>query len=214
MFINLNLKNVVMKKILIAIVVSSLALAAKAQVSFGPKVGGNLSMATTTATGVKIDPITFGFNAGGFVNDKFANQFAGKVELFYSGESIKYKMIGHPTVYTNNIGYLNIPVLFQFVTNGGFYLETGPQLGFVLSATNTSDSSSASIDIKNDVNSTKFSWCFGLGFGGRKGLGFNIRYAAGLSNVNSTGSGSDKSSILSIGLFYSLQAKGKTTTAQ
>jgi len=199
-----------MKKLFIGIVLSTLFVAANAQVSFGPKVGLNVSMATTNAANVVINPITPFFNAGAFFNYKFANQFAGQIELFYSGEGTKFKNKGNPTVYTDNISYLNIPLLFQLVTAGGFYVQTGPQMGFLLSA--TSSTNGISTDIKSSLNSTKFSWDIGIGTEISHKLGIDLRYAAGLSNINNGSTNTFKDNVLSIGLFYAFHPMSKTST--
>jgi hypothetical protein len=199
-----------MKKFLIGIALSTLAFTVNAQVSFGPKAGLNISLVMQSPKNpqVVIDPIKAAFNAGGFVNYKFADQLAGQIELFYSGEGAKFKNKGNPTVYTNSVGYLNIPLLFKYASKGGFYAETGPQLGFLLSASQTSNSTSGSTDIKSSFNSTKFSWCLGIGYLRSKGLGFGLRYAAGLSDLNKvTTGGTIKGSVLSLSLYYAIKSK-------
>jgi hypothetical protein len=199
-----------MKKLLAGIVLSTLFFTANAQFSFGPKVGVNLNTATTTYTGVTIDPITANFNIGAFGSYKFSNNFAGQIEAFYSGEGVKYKYKGNPIVFTDKIGYLNIPLLIKYVSSGSFFAETGPQLGFVLSATESEADSTGSINIKSDINSTKFSWVIGLGFEFAHAVGLDIRYAAGLSaiNANTTG-GTNKGSVLSVGLYYAIHTKSE-----
>ena len=199
-----------MKKFLTLIILFHIVYTVNAQVSFGPKAGLNVALTSSNNPNIRLDPITVLFNGGAFVNDKFAQQFAGQVELFYSGEGAKYKNKGNATVFTNSLGYLNIPLLFQFVSKGGFFVQTGPQLGFLLSATASGGGNSE--DIKSEVNSTKFSWCFGIGQEIAHKLGVDLRYAAGLSKINSTSTYTDNSSVLSIGLFYALHAKGNTST--
>jgi hypothetical protein len=195
-----------MKKFITGFFLATLFFAANAQVSFGPKAGANFSIVSYNTSNIKVDPLVVAFNAGAFFNYKFAKQLAVQAELFYSGEGSKYKIVGSPTVYTDKFGYMNIPVLLQFVSNGGFFLETGPQLGFLMSATESSEGTST--DVKSYVNSTKFSWCFGIGKLFAKKLGIDIRYAAGLSNLNKANDGSTiKGSILSIGLLYAIHVK-------
>jgi hypothetical protein len=200
-----------MKKFFIGMVASTLFLTANAQVSFGPKAGLNLSSVTQSPKNpeVVIDPIIAAFNAGGFVNYKFASQLAGQVELFYSGEGTKFKNKGNPTVFTESVGYLNIPLLFKYASKGGFYVETGPQLGFLLSASESESDVSGSNDVKDNFSSTKFSWCFGLGFLRQTGLGFGLRYAAGLSDLDKVSSAgtSLKGSVLSVSLYYAIKSK-------
>jgi hypothetical protein len=202
-----KIKNIVMKKIIGLLMLLSLFFISHAQISLGLKAGLNNNLARTSDAQVTIDPLSPGFYAGALVNDMLADHIALQVELFYSEEGSKFKQKGNPTVYTDKIGYFNIPVLFQFRTHGGFYLETGPQLGFLLSASQSVSGSSESI--KSGVNGTKFSWCFGLGQVIAKKVGIGIRYAVGLSDVNkdSQNGGSVKDGVLSIGLSYMFKLK-------
>jgi hypothetical protein len=196
-----------MKKFIGAIVLFLLFFSANAQHAIGIKAGANDNLASVSDATIKTDPLSPGFYAGTFFNDMIAKQLALQVELVYSGEGTKFKQKGNATVYTDKIGYLNIPVLIQFKTAGGFYLETGPQLGFLLSASESFSGSST--NIKSDVSSTKFSWCFGLGQVIAKTVGIGFRYAAGLSNINkdSGSSGSIKDGVVSIGLSYWFKLK-------
>ena len=194
-----------MKKITTAIVFSALFFTVKAQVSFGPKAGLNISMVKFNSPTVTVTPAYPSFYAGGFVNYSFTRNIAAQVELFFSGEGTKYKNKGNSTVFTDKLSYLNLPILVRYNT-GGFYLETGPQLGFLLSASQTDNGTSQSI--KNNINATKFSWCFGLGYQFMKTAGIGIRYAAGLSNINKNSSGTNvKGSVISLGLSYAIHLK-------
>jgi hypothetical protein len=196
-----------MKKIIGVMALSILFFTTKAQVSVGLRAGVNNSFASVSDQNIKTDPLALGFYAGALLNDRVAKLIAVQVELFYSEEGSKFKQKGNPTVYTDKIGYLNIPVLFQFKARGGFYLETGPQIGFLLSANESS--SGVSQSIKSDVNSSKFSWCFGLGQVIAKRVGIGVRYAVGLSDINnnSNSDGSVKDGVLSLGLSYLFSLK-------
>ncbi|MEO6838561.1 MAG: porin family protein [Ginsengibacter sp.] len=192
-----------MKKFFVSIIMSVIFFTVNAQLSVGPRAGVNISMAKFSASDVVVDPIVPAFYGGAFANYQFAKNFAAEVELFYSGEGTKYKIKGSPTVYTANFGYFNVPLLVQFKAKGGFFLETGPQMGFLLSANETDNGSTESI--KDDISSSKFSWCFGLGKQFSKKLGLDLRYAAGFSNINkiSVSGGNIKDNVLSLGLSYS-----------
>lgn len=198
-----------MKKILIVLALSTLFVTVKAQVSFGPKAGLNLAFTSINNPEAVTNPLVASFNLGGFVDYKLADNIALKAELFYSGEGAQSKTMGNPIVYTDKINYLNLPVLFQLMSAKGLFIETGPQIGFLLSASSSESDISGSTDIKSDVNSTKFSWCFGIGKQPVNGLGFSIRYAADLSNLDKDASnGTVKTSVFSIGLLFAIHPKG------
>lgn len=191
-----------MKKIIVSIILLFIFFTVNAQLSVGPRLGVNNSMAKFSASDATVDPIVLTFYGGAFANYQFAKNFAAEVELFYSGEGTKYKIKGSPTVYTVNLGYFDVPLLVQFKAGGGFYLETGPQMGFLLSANETDNGSTVSV--KDNISSSKFSWCFGLGYQFAKKLGINLRYAAGFSDINkiSVDAGTIKDNVLSLGLSY------------
>lgn len=138
------------------------------------------------------------------MNYRFAKSISAQIEFFYSWDGTKYKEVGSPAIYKVDLGYLNIPLLVQFRTKGGFYLETGPQMGVLLSANQTDNGSTK--NIKDNINSNKFSCCFGLGGHIAKNLGIGLRYAAGLSDVNkeTIGAGTIKDNVLSLGFSYAL----------
>ena len=191
-----------MKKAIVSIILSAFFFTVNAQLSVGPRIGVNNSMAKFSSSGFKVDPITLGLYAGAFVNYQFAKSIGAQLEICYSAEGIKYKETGSPTVYTVHLDYINIPLLVQYKTKGGFYLETGPQMGLLQTANQTDNGSTESI--KDNISSNKFSWCFGLGTHIAKKLGIGIRYAAGISDVNkkTIGAGTIKDNVLSLGLSY------------
>ena len=97
--------------------------------------------------------------------------------------------------------FINIPVMAQYNTPSGFYVEAGPQLGFLLSAKAKEDGESE--DIKDFLNSTNFGASFGAGYNMGSGLGFGARYNLGLSNASKL-FGDIKTSNISIGLHYNV----------
>ena len=59
-------------------------------------------------------------------------QFAMQPELVYSGQGAKFTVSGIETKI--KLGYINMPVIFQYMFNKGFSLQAGPQVGFLISA--------------------------------------------------------------------------------
>ncbi len=103
-----------------------------------------------------------------------------------------------------NYGYLNVPVLFKYQLSSGLFLETGPQVGFLLSAKETADGQSG--DEKSNTQSIDFAWAFGLGFKLPLGLGIDARYNLGMTNLAKGDFSSDgttaKNSVFQFGLFF------------
>src|ERR1700712_1581911 len=73
-----------------------------------------------------------GFNAGLLAHIHLIPRLALQPEIVYSVQGTK----GDGTVakFNNNLNYLNVPVLLQFMFDNGFRLQAGPQVGFLLNA--------------------------------------------------------------------------------
>ena len=202
-----------MKKVIILLTTSILFVNAKAQFSFGLKAGLNINKEveanTTYSTSTKM-----GLNAGIFANYKFLKNFASQVEVFYSAEGTKEKYTSNSTTIngTVSINRINIPLLFQYITPVGIYLETGPQIGFLLSANGIYNGTH--YDFKKNTKAIFYSWCIGAGYKLDlllKGLAVNARYSPGLGNSNegAVAAQSIKSHVTSISLLYTLPFKSK-----
>jgi hypothetical protein len=97
---------------------------------------------------------------------------------------------------------LNIPLLLQYNASG-FIAETGPQIGFLMSAKAKADDDD--VDVKDFFESTNLSWAVGLGYQLPGGIGINARYNLGLSNIAKTEDDDFKykANTIQIGLSYS-----------
>ena len=153
------------------------------------------------------------FYAGAFVNIPVGGNLRFQPELVYSrqGSKIQYVQENFPTPGTNtnvntefDLHYLNVPLMLQLQTPGGFFVEAGPQIGFLL----TAEDDESGIDLKDQLKKTDFGAGAGIGYLSRVGLGINARYNFGFSNVydgeagNDTDEGKYKNRVLSIGLVY------------
>jgi Outer membrane protein beta-barrel domain len=185
-----------------------LSTTAFSQIQFGPKAGINFSNANGwDDPNVKTSTLV-GFHVGGFVAFKIG-KLAIQPELLYSTQGFRYDSIGVKNDYKLN--YFNIPVMLKYRTKGGFYVETGPQLGFKVGE----DYGSSGDDyIKNG----DFSWCAGLGFHSAGGFGVGARYNVGLSKLSSGSAAFDdpnfKSGVFQVSLFYSFFGNKKKKESQ
>jgi opacity protein-like surface antigen len=180
-----------MKKLILVAAITAVGFASKAQVTFGVKAGLNIANLTGDVSGTS--SLT-SFNAGGLVNIPISSMFSVQPEVVYSGEGAKFDG------GKDNLNYINIPVLFQY-NNSGFFGEVGPQIGLLTSAKEKPDSG-PSTDIKDGLKSTNFSLVFGAGYKLTNGLGFNVRYNLGLSNIVDGSGGDVKSSVFQVGAFF------------
>lgn len=127
-----------------------------------------------------------------------SKMFAVQPELLFSGQGTKYKISNNDFKYS--LGYINIPVLLQLMTDNGFRFETGPQVGFLVSGKRKLGS--ASEDVKGVFKSTDFAWVFGIGYITASRFGFDVRYNLGLSDITKDNDASIKNMVLQAGVFY------------
>jgi len=187
-------------------------VAAKAQssgTSFGLKAGLNLANVKSkfgdeTETGDSKP----GFHVGAYANIPFSENLSFNPELLYSAEGSKDEESGEKT--TMKLNYLQLPLLVQYNASG-FFAETGPQVGLLLGAKNKweYEDEDGEEDIKDELNSTSFSWAVGAGFRTTSGLGIGARYNLGLSNLVKDGDDDFKvkSNVIQISLSYTLGKK-------
>lgn len=138
--------------------------------------------------------------------------FAVQPEVLYSGHGSKMNVkttIGTVTTeskYEQDMNYIDVPVLLQWKSPGGFYVETGPQAGFLVKS-NQEGPGDMETENKKSFEKFEFSWAGGLGYMSRVGLGIGARYNHGITNtLNNEGTSSPepklKSSVINVGLFY------------
>jgi hypothetical protein len=144
-----------------------------------------------------------GFHAGAFYQFPVAELFSIQPEVLYSGEGIRYK--DEDLTADIHFKYINVPVMFQFVTPSGLFAETGPQVSFLLSGESKYKETGGDKyeeDIKEDMKSTSFSWGVGAGYM-IKNIGLGARYNFGLSNLpDDKEDGKGKSNGLQISLIW------------
>jgi Outer membrane protein beta-barrel domain len=128
--------------------------------------------ATVTPTSAKI-----GFQIGGYLKIMTSEKFGIQPEIVYSqmGFSAPSGQTGKA-----NFNYLSIPVLLRYNLTENVNIHAGPQLGFVLAASETDGTNT--VDIKNEINGLDFGGGFGLGVDFGK-FNAGARYYLGLSNL-------------------------------
>lgn len=193
-----------MKRVFFVLMCSGALFTAKAQqVQFGVKGGMNIStVGGEDANDLKAKP---GFHFGGLLRIPVGEKFKIQPELVFStqgamsedtyeGERVKFRY-----------NYLNIPAMFQYHTDFGLYAETGPQLGFLLSAEMAYDGDTESF--RDDSNVIDFSWGLGAGYHFTPAFGVNARFNLGLSRLDDDGDGKAYNRVMQAGVFYVFGAK-------
>lgn len=189
-----------MKKIslLTLAVVTSLALFAQDQPQlrtpmavaprFGIKAGVNLATAAledipSGASKPNTNNKT-GFHGGVFYNIPLGGMMKFQPELLYSSQGTKtdFQFLGSTQEGEVDLNYLTLPLMVQLQTPGGFYVELGPQLGYMLDA-RYQPASGSETDLEEYTDKFDFSINGGLGYMTRVGLGIGARYNYGITNA-------------------------------
>ena len=166
-------------------------------VNFGFK-GGLNAYTIQSETNNQAEPL-IRFHLGILGHIHLDRQLALQPELLYSVQGAKSGAgIAGGRV---ELGYLNIPVLFQYMFNNGFRLEAGPQVGLLLSA--RSKVGNRITNIKDNMKSLDAGLLVGLGYiHPPTGLGMDARYSFGLSNINKSDQFKSHNRGFQLGVFY------------
>lgn len=182
-----------MKKLFLAAAVAVLGVTSVNAQKFGVKAGMNVASISESDMGSKI-----GFNAGFYGNFAIAEKFSIQPELLYNDLGAK------EDDYKVNLGYIAVPVMFQYKATPEFYLEAEPEFGFLVSAKAKEDGDS--YDIKDGLNTFNFGVGIGAGYMFTPKLGANIRYIAGASDIIKDNDGdASRNNVFQVGLSYSFK---------
>ena len=171
---------------------------AKAQnVNIGIKGGLNIYNINRD-NGPKYDNL-LGFNLGLIGHVHLAKQLAFQPEIVYSAQGAKLTTAGVQTKI--QLGYINVPLMLQYMFDNGFRLQAGPQVGFLVNA--KSKTPNSTIDIKNNLKKVDFGLGAGIGYvNPATNFGIDARYNLGLSNIDENTSVKSSNRGFQVGAFY------------
>lgn len=140
-----------------------------------------------------------GFHAGALLNLKFGSIFSVQPELMISTLGAKLESATQKENF--KLSYATLPIMLKLESNGGLYVEAGPQFGLKIG----NKVSGTDTDVKN----LDAALAGGIGYHSPSGLGIGARYIAGLSKVGDIDFGEGvnpdyKNSTIQISLFYTL----------
>ena len=192
-----------MKKAFLFIGLSLSVVFVNAQAKYGLK--GGLNISNLGGSDIEDNKAKIGFHLGGYVDVPVHTNLSVQPELTFSTQGCKFE---DSDDLRYNLNYLNIPVMAKYNFPAGVSIETGPQLGILLSAKAKNDDYSE--NIKDNLKGTSFYWNFGLGYqpAGSQ-FGANIRYNLGLSRLDEDGDAEVFNRVWQIGVFYQLGGTSK-----
>ncbi len=180
--------------------------------TFGIKAGVNVS--SLSDDGFDDTKSKVGFSGGLFMNAPLSEQFSIQPEVLYSqmGAKIEGKFANTAYSTTRSLDYITVPVMVQFRATPAFYIEAGPEFGFLVSAKDKDTvgnfSTTNQIDTDN-FNTFNMGLGLGLGFDITKNVGVNARYVAGFTDINKNGNTSlqndgnkNRNNTLQAGLYF------------
>ncbi|HUQ96435.1 MAG TPA: porin family protein, partial [Chitinophagaceae bacterium] len=188
---------------------------------FGIKGGVNMAMLSAKEFVASAKPETnnkTSYYAGAFVNIPLGAMLKLQPELVFSSQGSKMQETvtttgGSRTFnYEEDLDYLNLPVMFQLQTPGGFVVETGPQFSYLIDAKQKGTSpisTSNETDLDPYRDNFDIAWAVGVGYISRIGLGINARYNYGIRNIvqeNDVNIGELRNRVLQFGLSYQFGA--------
>lgn len=197
-----------MKKTLLITVMALSLLTVRSQVNFGLK--GGLNIGNIGGSDVDDNKAKLGFYLGGLLEYAIQSNISIQPELLYSAQGYGVELQGDDAKF--NQSFLLIPVTGKYIFGSGVFLETGPQLGFLLSAKRKIDGEKD--NVKDLYKKASFSWNFGLGYNNlAPNLGANVRFNLGLSRIDEDGDAQAFYRVFQLGIYYMLNegSGGKKT---
>jgi hypothetical protein len=195
-----------MKRLLIVFAAIMMGVTVNAQkkkcchIGLGFKAGTNLAkyVGKDVSTNTVLKPY-----AGASVNFKFSDKFLIKQEVLFSSEGSQSGTDATKERFTTS--YLALPLMLQLNISKSIFLETGPQLNFLIKA--DYHAGDQTTDVKDSYQPATLGWDLGIGAKLKSGFGVNARYAPAFGNIFKDQPISAHSSVIAIGFFYNLWTK-------
>ena len=180
---------------------------------FGLKTGVNYSSASIEReVSNDVNPHV-GIYAGLFTNIRLSSKLAFQPEILYSiqGYNEKYTTFSTNRDTDVRLSYVNIPLEFQYKIMEKLYIETGPQIGFLLSAkaddkyydsTTNTTTEYKNVDFKSFSNKHMISYTVGAGYFVTNNLSVSLRYNMGITQIDTSSNISVKNNVFQFGLDY------------
>ena len=171
-----------MKKLLFALaLLAGTTTAAHAQkVSFGLKAG--LGATTFAGYGLRLYDVKPGLIIGGVAALPMGKRVSFRPELLFVQKGWQRTRSDGYALYKVKLNYIDLPLMFRVTpASNGWFLETGPQVGFMLGYPN--EERGSHIDNSKVYHSFEVGAAAGVGYQLANGLSFGVRYNGGITNI-------------------------------
>lgn len=188
------------------------AVAAQEDPKFGLKGGLNISK-FAYSNNADADWRT-GFHVGGLAHIHIKPSFSLQPEIYYSSQGAKFQNAVVNDKLNLNLSYINVPVLLQYNFANGFRLQGGPQVGFLVGVSDKVDGVEQNIYSTDDFKTVEVALPLGLSYLGYSGLGVDVRYNIGLTNISKSSSPTVKNNVFQVGAFYLFDHRHKVESSR
>jgi hypothetical protein len=198
-----------MKKFILAVAVVFISAVGQGQeTKFGLKGGGNLSL-----FGNKVDT-KIGFQLGLFSTIKLADKWYVQPEVLYLEQSVErknfnivYQGISFSGDGAFKLATIYLPVVLKYYPVKQLFLESGPQVGFLIKTKATVDyqGNTYEPDVKDEFKKVDFGFNAGSGYDFNRQFSLAIRYYVGITKMANSDYVRDfynRNSILSLSAAY------------
>ncbi|MEQ1676794.1 MAG: porin family protein [Chitinophagaceae bacterium] len=148
-------------------------------------------------------------HTGIFIHSRFNTKWHIQPELLYSAEGQRYTVteiageIEQETERTVAVNVASVPVMFQYFVTPAFSVEAGPQLSFIISATDKG--TNEKLNVKRSLANTQFGLNAGMGLMVSKRAGFYVRYCFGLTDLTRFDDNADYNRVVQAGFLFRMK---------
>jgi len=170
------------KNILTVIILLVFTMVNAQDTNFGIKGGANFSV---FGSNVKSK---IGYQAGGFTKMELSDNFYLQPELLYMQQELEknnFTFSGITGSGNLKISYLIAPLLFKYYPLNDLFIESGPQIGLLLSAKGVAkyEGNTYNLDFKDNFKKIDLGFNVGAGYDLSEKIAINIRYNVGVTKM-------------------------------
>ena len=166
-----------MKKTLLLTLIVFYAVSSFSQTYFGIKVGANYTSFRGDLENINYKP---GFHVGGVAEITINDAFSFQPEILYSVQGFQAK---EDASLKSNYNYIQVPLMAKYFVKDLVTLDAGPQIGYLISTTQTNGYEEIITDQKKNSNALDYGFNLGASYEMDSGIFLQLRYNFGIANV-------------------------------